>query len=89
VSSVEGESWCAVTALFPGYGDCQCNDIAIVKAGVISVEQLKTSMILLSHGALINPHVLAQLHILHQSHCPLKLETKIYLIITASVFHLM
>jgi len=61
VSSVEGESWCAVTAIFPGYGDCQCNDIAVVKAGVISVEQLKTSMILLSHGALINPHVLAQL----------------------------
>jgi hypothetical protein len=61
VSSVEGESWCAVTAIFPGYGDCQCNDIAVVKVGVISVEQIKTFMILLSHGALINPHVLAQL----------------------------
>jgi hypothetical protein len=59
--AVEGESWCAVTAIFPGYGDSQCNDIAIVNAGVISAEQLKTSMILLSHGALINPHVIAQL----------------------------
>ncbi len=60
MSSVEGESWCAVTAIFPGYGYCQCNDIAVVKAGVVSVEQLKTSMILLSHDALINPLVLAQ-----------------------------
>jgi len=61
VSSVEGESWCAVTAIFPGYGDYQCNDIAIVKAGVISVEQLKTPMILFSHGALINPYIPSQL----------------------------
>jgi hypothetical protein len=61
MSSVEGDSWCAVTTIFPGYGDCQCNDIAVVEAGVISVEQLKTSMILLSHGALINSHVIAQL----------------------------
>ncbi len=60
MSSVEGESLCAVTAIFPGYGDCQCNYIAIAKAGVISVEQLKTSMILLSNGAFINPHVIAQ-----------------------------
>ncbi len=61
VSSIEGESWCAVTAIFAGYGDYQCNDIAIVKTGVISVEQLKTQMILFSHGALINPHLPSQL----------------------------
>ncbi len=61
LSSVEGESWCAVTAIFPGYGDDQCNDIAIVKAGAISVVQLKTPMVLFSHGALINPHLPSQL----------------------------
>ncbi len=61
VFSVASESWCVVTAIFPGYGDCQCNDFAVVDAGLISVEHLKTSVILLSHGALINPHVLAQL----------------------------
>jgi hypothetical protein len=61
VSSVEGESWCVVTAIFPCYGDYQCNDIAIVKAGVISVEQLKTPMVLFSHGALINPYLPSQL----------------------------
>jgi hypothetical protein len=54
VSSVEGKSWCAVDVIFPGDGDCQCNVIAVVKAGVnreMSVEQLKTPMFLFSHGA--------------------------------------
>jgi hypothetical protein len=46
---------------FPGYRDYQCNDIAIVKAGAISVEQLKISMVLFSHGALINPYIPSQL----------------------------
>jgi hypothetical protein len=59
VSSVEGESWCAVPAIFPGYGDYQCSDIAIVKAEVI--KQLKTPIVLFSHGALINPHLPSQL----------------------------
>ncbi len=76
VLSVEGESCCAVNVIFPGYGDCHCNDIAVVKAEVISVEQLKTSMILLSHGVLMNPHVLAQLT--HFACCQMKLGTNNY-----------
>jgi hypothetical protein len=73
----EGESWCAVSAIFFCYGDYQCNDIAIVKAGVISAKQLKTPMVLFSNGALINPHLPNQLTHFAQSYCKSKSETKI------------
>ena len=61
VSSVDGETWCAVTAIFPCYENCQHDkEPAVVKAGVITIEQLKSPMILFSHGGLINPHVLGR-----------------------------
>ena len=47
VSSVEGETWCAVTAIFPCYEDCQHdNELAAVKAGVITIEQLEKPTVL-------------------------------------------
>ncbi len=61
VSSVEGETWCAVTAILPDYGDYQCNNIAIVKAGVINGLQIRSLMVLFPHCALINPHLPSQL----------------------------
>jgi len=61
VSTVSGESWSAVTAIFPCYKGCaKDTKLSILKAGVITMEQLKTPMILFSHGALVNPHVLGR-----------------------------
>ncbi len=61
VSTVSGESWSAVTAIFPCYKGCaKDTKLSILEAGVITMEQLKTSMILFSHGALVNPHVLGR-----------------------------
>ena len=61
VSSVEGETWCAVTAIFPCYENCQHdNELAVVKAGVITIEQLEKPMVLFSHGGLINPYVMGR-----------------------------
>ena len=61
VSTVSGESWSAVTAIYPCYKGCaKDTKLSILKAGVITMEQLKTSMILFSHGALVNPHVLGR-----------------------------
>ncbi len=53
--------WCAVTAIFPCYENCQHdNELAVVKAGVITIEQLKKPMVLFSHGGLIDPYVMGQ-----------------------------
>jgi hypothetical protein len=65
VSSVEGEAWCAVTGLFSCYEDCQPNtNLVFVKAGVLTLNQLKTNMLVFSHGGIepgiLNPHVMGR-----------------------------
>ena len=67
VSSVLGEVECAVTAIFPCYDLKGASaKIYVVKAGVITNKQLKSSRMLFSHGDVISPHVMGnQLSILH------------------------
>jgi hypothetical protein len=57
VSTVDGETTYAVTAIFPCYEHCS-NNLKFLKAGVITLEELATPLMLFSHGGLINPHVL-------------------------------
>ncbi len=61
VSSVEKEAWCAVTRLFPCYEECQPNtNLVFVKAGALTFDQLKTPMLVFSHGGKLNPHVMGR-----------------------------
>jgi hypothetical protein len=57
VSNVYGENTCAVTAIFPCYENCS-NEIQILKAGDIKLEQLEAPMVLFPHGGIINPFVM-------------------------------
>ena len=58
VSAVRDESWSAITAVIPCYDKCSVDTkLSILQAGVITTEQLKSSIILFSNGALVNPHV--------------------------------
>ena len=67
VSTVYGETTCAVTAIFPCYERCS-NNLKFLKAGVITLEELATPLMLFLHGGLINPYVLGTLHE-HRSNC--------------------
>jgi hypothetical protein len=59
VSSVHGEAECAVTAIFPCYNlQGASAKIGVVKAGVITKEQLNSSMQLFSQGCVKSPHVM-------------------------------
>ena len=50
---------CAVTAIFSIYDlKGESATINVVKAVVTTNEQLKSSMMLFSHGGVINPHVM-------------------------------
>ena len=70
VSSIRGEAVCTVTAICPCYNrQDQSAMIEVGKSGDITNEQLKSPMLLFSHGGVTNPHVMGRysLHILHQS----------------------
>ena len=58
VSQVDGQSFCCVTGIVPCYQQALTTNIAIVKAGQIRLDQLQSEMILFSHGAVFNPHVM-------------------------------
>lgn len=73
VSTVNGETTCAVTAIFPCYEKCS-NELTILKAGMITVEQIATPMMLFSHGGLINPHVIGK-QLTHFA--PVKIKTEL------------
>jgi hypothetical protein len=61
VFTVSGESCSAVTAISPCYKGCaKDTKLSILKTGAITMEQLKTSVILFPNGALVNPHVLGR-----------------------------
>ena len=57
VSTVYGETTCAVTAIFPCYERC-ANNLKFLKAGVITLEEFATPLMLFLHCGLINPYVL-------------------------------
>jgi hypothetical protein len=51
----EGEALCAVTGLFPCYkGGQPHTNLVCVKAGVLNLDQLKTNMLVFSHGSILN-----------------------------------
>jgi hypothetical protein len=59
VSQVDGTSWCAVTGLFPSFHTGETT-ITVLKAGQVSQEQLRSQMVLFSHGGLMNPHIMGR-----------------------------
>ncbi len=61
VSSVEGEACFAVTGLFPCHEECQpYTNLVFVKSGALILDQLKTPMLVFSHGGIVNPHVMGR-----------------------------